>query len=224
VGKSTLCHGIAGVRHSRAQGSIQWRGEDLIGLSPDEIVKRGISLVPEGRRIFRRLTVRENLELGRFSLRHSSRRSEGIDLALELFPILNTFANRRAGELSGGQQQMIAIAQAIAGVPTLLILDDPCAGLAESVVDELYRVIHLLREKVGILIVDQVIPRALAQSQRCYVMEAGRIELAGDSVTVSDDPQLERIVMGEIGDGTSEERLSTFAPSDGRGSGPVATP
>ena len=199
VGKSTLCLGIVGVRYSRVVGSVNWRGEEIAGLSPEDVVKRGVVLVPEGRRIFKKLTVRENLELGAFSSnkRRVSNRRAGIEMALELFPVLNTFAKRTAGELSGGQQQMIAISQAIAAGPEILILDDPCAGLAETLVEELYAVIHVLRRDMGVLIVDQVIPRALLYSERCYVMEAGRIELSGASSSVRDDPRLEQIVMGE---------------------------
>lgn len=200
AGKTTLCLGIAGVHYSKPEGSVRWCDREIMTMSPEDHVKLGVTLVPEGRRIFRRLSVQENLELGAFAFegrQRRSKRSEGIARVFDLFPILRAFANRRAGELSGGQQQMIAIGQAIVADPKILILDDPCAGLAESVIEELYRTIRLLGQSVGVLVVDQVISRALENTERTYVMEGGRIALSGRSDQVRTDPRLESIVMGE---------------------------
>jgi ABC-type branched-subunit amino acid transport system ATPase component len=198
AGKTTAVNAISGIRKGRGSGSVLVGGDEVGGASPGEIVRRGLCLVPEGHRLFRELSVRENLMLGGY-LRRRARPAvdRSIEHACQLFPALPARLNRAAGQLSGGEQQMVAIAQALVAGPRVLVLDEPSSGLALAVVTAIYEALATLRaEGVAILVVEQNVERALQQSDRCYVLEAGRIALEGPSSELAGDPRVAAIVSG----------------------------
>jgi branched-chain amino acid transport system ATP-binding protein len=179
AGKSSLMLSIAGaVRPQR--GDIAFRGRSIAGASLEDIVRQGIALVPEGRHIFGALSVEENLRLG-ITVRPDRRAAEAdIDASFETFPILGERRRQPAGRLSGGEQQQLAIARALLGRPTLLMLDEPSLGLAPAVIDQVYRLLAEVRRRgVAILMVEQNAARALAAADRTYVLSAGLVRLDG---------------------------------------------
>jgi branched-chain amino acid transport system ATP-binding protein len=162
-------------------------------------VEAGLAHVPEGHRIFPDLTVEENLRLGAYTRRRAGRKAVAATMegVFDLFPILRTYASRSAGFLSGGEQQMVAIGQALMAEPKVLMLDEPTSGLAPAVIRTIYQVIRQLRDQgMALLIVEQSVPRALANSDRCYVMERGRIVISGDSVDLARNERVSAIVRG----------------------------
>jgi branched-chain amino acid transport system ATP-binding protein len=184
AGKTTSLAAVAGLRYSPVRGRVTLGAEDITAATPDQIVRRGLKLVPEGRRIFRSMSVIENLRLGAFPHRKSNRHEINDELARvwELFPALSTCADKLAGELSGGQQQMVAMGQALMSQPRFLLLDEPSSGLAPALVDEMYdRLDQLAGRGLGLLIVDQSVERVLARSHRYYLMESGAIVQRGKS-------------------------------------------
>ncbi len=167
--------------------------------SSREIVDAGLAHVPEGHRIFASLNVEENLRLGAYTRRRQGRKAvaASMERVYNLFPILRTYAARNAGFLSGGEQQMVAIGQALMAEPKVLMLDEPTSGLAPIVIRSIYEAVAQLREQgLAILIVEQSVPRALANSNRCYVMERGRIVISGDSPILAQDEHVFAIVRG----------------------------
>lgn len=177
AGKSTLLMSIAGLVPPNG-GSISFEGRSLVGLRPDAIVRRGIAIVPEGRRIFGTLTVAENLRVA-FSARNK-RIDGGVDVerVLDLFPALKNFLSSSAGRLSGGEQQQLAIARALLTNPRLLLVDEPSLGLAPIIVDRVFDLLSELRETgMTILLVEQNASQAHAISNRMYVLRTGRVEL-----------------------------------------------
>jgi branched-chain amino acid transport system ATP-binding protein len=198
AGKTTAVNAISGLRKGRGSGSVEVGGEEVGAASPVEVVRRGLALVPEGHRIFRELSVRENLRLGGY-LRRRGRPAieQAIEHACQLFPALPARLNRVAGQLSGGEQQMVSIAQALVAGPQVLVLDEPSSGLALAVVADIYNALDRLRaEGVAILVVEQNVERALRRSDRCFVLEAGRIALHGQSPELAADPRVAAIVSG----------------------------
>jgi ABC-type branched-subunit amino acid transport system ATPase component len=198
AGKTTAVNAISGIRKGRGGGSVVVGGAEVGAAAPREIVRRGLSLVPEGHRIFRELSVRENLRLGGY-LRRRSRPAieQAIEHACQLFPALPDRLNRVAGQLSGGEQQMVAIAQALVAGPRVLVLDEPSSGLALAIVSGIYDALATLRsEGVAIFVVEQNVERALQRSDHCYVLEAGRIALEGRSADLAGDPRVVSIVSG----------------------------
>jgi branched-chain amino acid transport system ATP-binding protein len=184
AGKTTSLAAVAGLRYGPGRGRITIGSENITAATPDRIVSRGLKLVPEGRRIFRSMTVAENLRLGAFPHRQARRQGIADDLARvwELFPALSTCAQKLAGELSGGQQQMVAIGQALMCQPRFLLLDEPSSGLAPTLVDEMYdRLDELGAQGLGLLVVDQSVERVLERSHRYYLMESGAIVQEGTS-------------------------------------------
>ena len=199
AGKSTAMQTIAGFRFGPTTGTIVVEGRDVSRARPADMCAAGLALVPEGHRVFPSLTVRENLRLGGFPWRRT-RRAE-IDAALDrvttLFPVLGRFASRAAGALSGGQQQMVAIGQALVADPRVLMIDEPSSGLAPAVVDDIYRALTILRDEGrAILLVEQNIERALAAAARAYVLERGQIVLSGNCAQLARDGRVADIVRG----------------------------
>jgi branched-chain amino acid transport system ATP-binding protein len=179
AGKSTLVNAIAGLLPIRA-GTLTFDGVDLAALPPHRFVSRGIAVVPEGRRLFTRMTVRENLEMG--SLVAAARRERARSLARmsELFPMLATRLDAPAGALSGGQQQMVAIARALMARPRLLLLDEPSLGLSPLVVTEMFDIVRAIHaEGVAILLVEQNVEQALRLADYLYLLNLGRVKAQG---------------------------------------------
>jgi branched-chain amino acid transport system ATP-binding protein len=199
AGKTTSLLAIAGLRYGRFPGSVTLAGVEVSRASSRQIVDAGLAHVPEGHRIFSSLSVEENLLLGAYPRRRSGRKAAAatMERVFDLFPILRTYATRNAGFLSGGEQQMVAIGQALMAEPRVLMLDEPTSGLAPVVIRTIYEAISLLREQgLAILIVEQSVPRALANSSRCYVMERGQIVISGDSPVLAQDEHVSAIVRG----------------------------
>ena len=197
AGKSTLLMAISGVVPPRA-GSISCAGRPLAGLAAHEIVRLGIGQSPEGRRIFPRLTVRENLELGGFTQPDRSQMKHDIAEACGLFPVLGERLGQLGGTLSGGEQQMLAIARALVGRPRLLLLDEPSLGLAPLIVAKVFEVIKSLAARgIAVVLVEQNARAALALAGRGYVLETGRITLTGTGPELAADRRVRDAYLGE---------------------------
>ena len=195
AGKSTCLMTISGVLKP-SSGKIELNGGNIVGMSPHRIVERGISQVPEGRRIFPRLTVLENLEMGAFLRR--GRLTELIEDVFGLFPILKERAGQYGGTLSGGEQQMLAIGRALMAKPEILLLDEPSLGLAPIMVSKIFRTIEEINRKgVTVLLVEQNARAALKLSNRGYVLEGGMITLEGRSEDLLDNEKVRHAYLGE---------------------------
>jgi branched-chain amino acid transport system ATP-binding protein len=196
AGKSTTLRSISGLTPPR-QGTIRFEGREIGETPPEEIVRLGISQAPEGRHIFPRMSVKENLELGAF-LRQDRDGIEG-DLArvYDLFPRLRERERQKGGTLSGGEQQMLAIGRALMAHPRLLLLDEPSMGLAPVLVERIYETIQEINSQgTTILLVEQNANYALEVSKRGYVLETGRIALADDSARLRENPEVQRAYLG----------------------------
>ena len=196
AGKTTTLRTISGI-YRPTTGSITFEGRNLAALPSHEIVALGISQAPEGRQIFGSLSVRDNLMLG--ATRRADRASIGqeLDYLVSLFPVLGERMNQSGGTLSGGEQQMLAIARALMAKPRLLLLDEPSLGLAPMLVNRIFAVISRLKETgVTILLVEQNARKALEIADRAYVMETGRIILEGDARELAANPEIEMAYLG----------------------------
>ncbi|RJR43979.1 MAG: ABC transporter ATP-binding protein [Desulfobacteraceae bacterium] len=192
AGKTTTLRGIMGLVPP-AIGQVLFLGEMINGSPPFRIVKRGISLVPEGRRIFPRMTVRENIELGAYPLGKKGNPLKSREEVYRLFPVLGKRALQPAGTLSGGEQQMLAIGRALMAKPRLLMLDEPSLGLAPVMIEHLYRSIQTLkREGLTILLVEQYVSGALELTDRAYVIETGGMTKEGYSQELLTDPEIQK--------------------------------
>ena len=190
AGKSTILKAISGLVPCAA-GRILFEGRDLAGLDPERIVELGVTHVPEGRRIFPRLSVEQNLDMGAYTGRAHGRRAETRDRVYALFPRLRERRRQPGGALSGGEQQILAFGRAMMAHPKLLMLDEPSLGLAPIMVDEIMRAIaHFRATGVTILLVEQNAELALRVATRGYVLETGRIVLDGDGAALLADPQV----------------------------------
>jgi len=179
AGKSSTVRSIQGLLHPK-RGSISFMGEKISDLSAHQVVEKGIALVPEGRDIFPRMTVHENLLLGAYVIKEKCERDENLDRVFKLFPKLAERKKQLAGTMSGGEQQMLSIARALMSRPKLLILDEPSFGLAPVIVLKVFEIIKQLKnEGVTVLLVEQNVHHALEISDRAYVLEKGRIKLEG---------------------------------------------
>jgi branched-chain amino acid transport system ATP-binding protein len=195
AGKSTTLRSIAGLTPA-SRGSITFEGEDLTRVPAHEVVSRGIALSPEGRHCFPRMTVRENLDLGAYH-RRGPDVSEDMDRVFELFPRLKERERQKAGTMSGGEQQMLAIGRALMARPRLLMLDEPSMGIAPILVQRIYETIgEINRSGVAILLVEQNANYALDASKRGYVLETGAVVLANDSAHLRDDPNVQKAYLG----------------------------
>jgi branched-chain amino acid transport system ATP-binding protein len=196
AGKTTLLMAISGVVPPRG-GSLRFAGGGLGGLRPHEVMRLGVGHAPEGRRIFPRLTVRENLELGGFTQTDRGRLKRDIDEACGLFPVLGERMDQLGGTLSGGEQQMLAIARALVGHPRLLLLDEPSLGLAPLIVARVFEVIASLSARgIAVLLVEQNARAALKLANRGYVLETGRITLTGSGAELAADRRVRDAYLG----------------------------
>ena len=197
AGKTTSLSGIAGALPVRA-GSIVFDGDDITRLPVHERVRRGMSLVPEGRGIFARLTVAENLDMGAYLRRDAAGVRADLERSYALFPRLAERRRQLAGTLSGGEQQMLAIARALMGRPRLLLLDEPSMGLAPLVTRLIFDTIRSISaERVSILLIEQNARAALELAARAYVLESGRVTLAGPSAAILSSDGVRRAYLGE---------------------------
>jgi branched-chain amino acid transport system ATP-binding protein len=195
AGKSTTLRSISGLTPPRS-GSIRFDGVEIGAMAPSRIVGLGISQAPEGRHCFPRMTVRENLELGAY-LRRGADLDGDIDRVFELFPRLREREAQKAGTMSGGEQQMLAIGRALMARPRLLLLDEPSMGIAPLLVERIYETIaEISRSGTTILLVEQNANYALGASQRGYVLETGRVTLAGDSASLRNNPDVQKAYLG----------------------------
>ena len=196
AGKTTLINAIAGILRARS-GVISMAGAELQALPPHRYCAAGIAVVPEGRRLFTKMTVLENLELGSYLPAAKARRSESLEQALALFPMLKEKLASAAGELSGGQQQMVAIARALMARPRLLLLDEPSLGLSPLIVEDMFGAIRRINaEGMSVLLVEQNVAMAMQVSTRAYVLEEGRIVAEGAPDELLARPEIQRAYLG----------------------------
>ncbi len=196
AGKSTTLKTISGLLYPR-QGKVYLEGKDLTKFRAHEIVKMGVIHVPEGRRVFSRLTVMENLEMGAFTRKDKDGVQKDLKRVFELFPRLEERQNQLAGTLSGGEQQMLAMGRALMSQPRILLLDEPSMGLAPVLVDLIFDTIRELNNQgMTILLVEQNALLALDVAHRGYVLETGRIVLEGDAKKLKEDPQVKEAYLG----------------------------
>lgn len=198
AGKSTVIKTVVGLLTPSA-GGIWFKGQEITALPPHERVRRGIAISPEGRRIFPRMTVLENLEVGGFTLRVGGDVACELRRVFELFPRLYERRMQRAGSLSGGEQQMLAIARALMARPALLLLDEPSLGLGPIIVERIAEVIQTLKQAgFSILLVEQNAHMALSLADRGYVLETGRMILQGSATELRDDPKVREVYLGRV--------------------------
>ena len=197
AGKTTTLRTISGLVRCRS-GSIRFSGDDLTKMQPHTIVKRGVSMVPEGRGIFHRLTVTENLHMGAYVRGRPD--PADLDRVFSLFPRLKERAKQTGGTLSGGEQQMLAIGRALMAAPRLLLMDEPSMGLSPILTDVIFETIKDINTRLGttILLVEQNAYQALAVAKRAYVIESGRIVMHAPSEELAQDPQVRQHYLGEI--------------------------
>ena len=196
AGKSTTLRAINGLNHPR-RGVIRFQGEDITNTPAHEVVRRGISQSPEGRRLFSRMTVLENLQMGAFQRRDRAAMGEDLDRVFGLFPRLAERKNQKAGTMSGGEQQMCAIGRALMARPKLLLLDEPSMGLAPIFVEKIFEIVKEINEQgTPILLVEQNALAALDAAHRGYVMETGRISLTDEAKALARNEDGRRAYLG----------------------------
>ena len=196
AGKTTTLHAVSNIIKKRG-GKIEFEGEDITNLAPDQIVRRRLIQVPEGRRIFLNLSVRDNLEMGAFTRNDKAGIKADMEKVFELFPRLKERINQISGTLSGGELQMLAMGRGLMAQPKLLLLDEPSMGLAPILVDEIFEIIQKIN-KTGttILLVEQNAFKALSISNRAYVLETGSITKDGDAKELAKDPAVKEAYLG----------------------------
>ncbi len=197
AGKSTTLRTISGLVQAR-QGKVHLKGKDITHLPPHEIVGLGVGHVPEGRGVFPRLTVRENLEMGAYTISNQSDVKNRMEEVFALFPRLKERVSQYGGTLSGGEQQMLATARGLMLRPHILLMDEPSMGLAPVLVEAIFGVIHSLNEQEGttILLVEQNANMALRYAARAYVLETGKIVLSGPSKEIAQNPEVKKAYLG----------------------------
>lgn len=196
AGKTTTLKAVCGLLHHG--GRVRYNGEDISRRPAYQLVELGIALVPEGRGVFGRLTVEENLQMGAYVCNDKALIRDEIERIFEMFPRLKERRSQSAGTLSGGEQQMLAIGRALMSQPRLLLLDEPSMGLAPLMVEKIFEVVRQVsRDGVTILLVEQNARLALKVSNRGYVMESGLVTLSGDSASLLDNPQVRQAYLGE---------------------------
>ncbi len=196
AGKTTTLNCVTGINRLSA-GTIRWNGQDLHPLRPPDIVRRGISLVPEGRHVFPQMTVAENLEMGAYARHDTAGIRRDTDWVLSLFPVLKERLRQQAGTLSGGEQQMLALGRSLMANPELMLMDEPSMGLAPIVVEAVFAVIRLIQEAgKTILLVEQNASLALQIAHQAYVIELGHIVLSGTGRDLMQNPDVERAYLG----------------------------
>jgi branched-chain amino acid transport system ATP-binding protein len=196
AGKTTTLKTISGLMHPK-QGSVEFEGQDVSHVPPHELVTRGIGHSPEGRRIFSRLTVLENLQMGGFT-RSSAENAEQLEKVYELFPRLKERSGQKGGTLSGGEQQMLAIGRAMMTRPRLLLLDEPSLGLAPILVQQIFEIIKEINSRgITILLVEQNAIQALAIARRGYVLQTGQVVLSGSAQELRENETVRKAYLGE---------------------------
>ncbi len=196
AGKSTTLQTISGILRPD-RGQVLYDGQDITRMRTDTIVKSGLIQVPEGRRIFAPLTVRENLEMGAFTRKDKQEIAESMERVFELFPRLKERVEQMGGTLSGGEQQMLAVGRALMAKPRLLLMDEPSMGLAPILVEEIFNIIEEInKQEVTILLVEQNAHMAFSVSNRGYVLETGAIHLEGPSQELEQNPQVRAAYLG----------------------------
>ncbi len=196
AGKTTILKTVSGLIHPTS-GEVSFEGRSISLLSPEDIVRRGIAHVPEGRKIFQRLDVMENLELGAYVRKDRAVVKQDIERTLEVFPALKKRLRQKAGTLSGGEQQMLAIGRGLMSRPSLLLLDEPSLGLAPMLVAAIFKMIEAIhRQGTTILLVEQNAHMALKVATRAYVLETGQVVLEGDARQVENSPAVRSAYLG----------------------------
>jgi branched-chain amino acid transport system ATP-binding protein len=196
AGKTTLMLAICGLATIQ-DGDVRFAGRETTGSEPETLVRRGLVYVPEGRRLFSEMTVRENLEMGGYVIGNTSERRGRIDRMQQLFPILRERAGQAAGSLSGGEQQMLALARALMSRPRCLLLDEPSLGLAPKVVDSILAIVREINaEGTAVLVAEQNARKLLRVAHYCYVLENGRVALEGESNALLADDRIHAAYFG----------------------------
>jgi len=197
AGKTTTLRAITGMVHA-ASGAVRYDGTDISRMKPHQIARRGLAMVPEGRGVFAQLTIEENLAMGAYARNDAAAVAADVDRSFTLFPRLKERRKQTAGTLSGGEQQMLAIARALMSRPRLLLLDEPSMGLAPLMVEKIFDVIRTIAsEGVTLLLVEQNARLALEVSHRAYVLEGGLVTLSGEGKTLLHDPRIREAYLGE---------------------------
>lgn len=197
AGKSTLLKAISGLLPARS-GEIWFKGKRIDGLAPHEILKLGITFVPQERALFGRMTVQENLRMGGFALRDRDELSRRIDAVLEQFPMLRESRGRRAETLSGGEQQILAMARTLVLRPDIVMLDEPSLGLAPKIVQQMFEIVHMLNgQGMTILLVEQNAVVGLRNADYGYVLDLGRMLFEGTSDEILSDPRIQELYLGK---------------------------
>lgn len=196
AGKTTTLHTITGLVPAKS-GSVMYNGVDLLKTHNNKIVTLGMAHIPEGRHVFTRMSVEENLEMGAFSLKDQSDLKKDLDMVYGLFPRLKERRNQKAGTLSGGEQQMLAMARALMSKPRLLMLDEPSMGLAPILVEQIFDIIRALHKSgTTILLVEQNAQMALSVANRAYVLETGKISMSGDAQELLHNDAVRKAYLG----------------------------
>ena len=196
MGKTTLVRAISKLNDVRS-GQMIFNGEDITDLSADKIVEKGIIQVPEGRKLFPQMSVLENIEMGAFAKRARAKEKENLEYVFSVFPELKPMLKQACGNLSGGQQQMVAIARSIMASPELLILDEPSIGLSPIATQKMFDAIKLINKSgIGILITEQNVQQVLKMADTAYAMQQGRIALSGKASDIANDEELKKIYIG----------------------------
>ena len=196
AGKTTTLHTITGLVPAKS-GSVMYNGVDLLKTHNNKIVTLGMAHIPEGRHVFTRMSVEENLEMGAFSLKDQSDLKKDLDMVYGLFPRLKDRRNQKAGTLSGGEQQMLAMGRALMSHPKTILMDEPSMGLSPKLVKEIFSIIRKLHEQgITILLVEQNAKMALSIADRAYVLETGRITMEGDAKELLNNEQVRKAYLG----------------------------
>jgi branched-chain amino acid transport system ATP-binding protein len=196
AGKSTTLNGISGII-KKSGGKVEFSGRDVTHIAPDKMVSAGVVQVPEGRRIFANLTVRDNLEMGAYSRKDRSGIKEDFEMVFGLFPRLKERAKQIAGTLSGGEQQMLAMGRALMAKPALLLMDEPSMGLAPILVDEIFAIIRRINQAgATILLVEQNAYKALGVASRAYILETGNVVKSGQAADLMKDDSVKAAYLG----------------------------
>ena len=196
AGKTTTLHTITGLVPAKS-GSVMYNGVDLLKTHNNKIVTLGMAHIPEGRHVFTRMSVEENLEMGAFSLKDQSDLKKDLDMVYGLFPRLKERRNQKAGTLSGGEQQMLAMGRALMSHPKTILMDEPSMGLSPKLVKEIFSIIRKLHDQgITILLVEQNAKMALSIADRAYVLETGRITMEGDAKELLNNEQVRKAYLG----------------------------
>lgn len=196
AGKTTTLHTITGLVPAKS-GSVMYNGVDLLKTHNNKIVTLGMAHIPEGRHVFTRMSVEENLDMGAFSLKDQSDLKKDLDMVYGLFPRLKERRNQKAGTLSGGEQQMLAMGRALMSHPKTILMDEPSMGLSPKLVKEIFSIIRKLHEQgITILLVEQNAKMALSIADRAYVLETGRITMEGDAKELLNNEQVRKAYLG----------------------------